>query len=90
MLPVLLTRQTRSFALAIAISAIAFALAHLLQGWAATGFVGLFGLVFHGLVWITGGLWTAIAVHILYDIITGFTLARVIAPPRAEVADAGV
>ncbi len=88
-LPVLLTRQTRSFAAAIAISTIAFALAHLLQGWSATLFVGIFGLIFHGLVWITGGLWTAIAVHILYDAIAGLTLARMFAP-RAEVADAQV
>ncbi|HEY0590254.1 MAG TPA: CPBP family intramembrane glutamic endopeptidase [Thermoanaerobaculia bacterium] len=88
MLPVLLTRQTRSAAVAIAISATAFALAHLLQGWSATAFVGIFGLIFHALVWITGGLWTAIAVHVLYDAITGFTLGRILARPRPEVADA--
>jgi membrane protease YdiL (CAAX protease family) len=89
MLPILLTRQARSFALAIAISAVAFALAHLLQGWAATLFVGAFGLLFHALVWITGGLWTAIAVHILYDIVAGLTLGRLIASPP-EVVDAEV
>lgn len=88
MLPTLLARQTDSFALAIAISAIAFALAHLLQGWSATAFVGVFGLVFHALVWLTGGLWTAIVVHVLYDAITGLALGRIIAPHRPEVADA--
>jgi membrane protease YdiL (CAAX protease family) len=88
-LPVLLARQTGSLAAAVAISAIAFALAHLLQGWGATVFVGIFGLIFHGLVWITGGLWIAIAVHILYDWIAGLTLARMLAP-REEVADAQV
>ncbi|HSN69506.1 MAG TPA: CPBP family intramembrane glutamic endopeptidase [Thermoanaerobaculia bacterium] len=88
-LPILLARQTGSFALAIAISAAAFALAHLLQGWWATLFVGIFGLIFHALVWITGGLWTAIVVHILYDWIAGLTLARMFAPPK-EAADASV
>jgi hypothetical protein len=88
-LPALLARQTGSFALAVAISAVAFALAHLLQGWGATLFVGIFGLIFHGLVWITGGLWTAIAVHILYDWIAGVTLARMLSP-HEEIADAQV
>jgi membrane protease YdiL (CAAX protease family) len=87
-LPVLLTRLTGSVAIAVAISALAFALAHLLQGWSATLFVGIFGLAFHGLVWITGGLWTAIAVHILYDWIAGLALARVLS--AGEAAHAGV
>ena len=86
-LPILLARQTGSFALAVAISATAFALAHLLQGWWATLFVGIFGVIFHALVWITGGLWTAIAVHILYDWIAGLVLARTFGLQPQEVVD---
>lgn len=85
-LPVLLRRMTGSFWAAIAISVAAFALSHLLQGWSGAAFVGIFALAFHGLVLLTGGLWVAIAVHFLYDVVAGLTLGRVIRAP--EAADA--
>ncbi|MGH9458981.1 MAG: CPBP family intramembrane glutamic endopeptidase [Thermoanaerobaculia bacterium] len=88
-LPIALHRITGTMWVAIAISAAAFAMAHLVQGWWAALFVGLFGLVFHGVVWLTGGLWIAIAVHVLYDIIVGLTMGKLLAEP-AEALDAQV
>ncbi|HVR43446.1 MAG TPA: CPBP family intramembrane glutamic endopeptidase [Thermoanaerobaculia bacterium] len=88
-LPAVLYRMTGSFWAAIVVSTIAFALAHLVQGWTSALLVGLFGLLFHALVWATGGLWVAIAVHVLYDVIAGLTIGRLLSI-HAETADAGV
>lgn len=47
----------------------AFAMAHVVQGPKSTLFIGLIALLMHGLVYATGSLWGAIAVHILYDLV---------------------
>lgn len=86
-LPRILERMTGSLWIAFVISATAFALAHLLQGWTSAIFVGIFGLVLHLLVWTTGALWTAITVHVLYDIVAGLTLGKLVSP-QPEVVDA--
>lgn len=88
-LPAILERTTGSLWIAFLISATAFALAHLLQGWTSAMFVGIFGLVLHLLVWTTGTLWTAIAVHVLYDVVAGLTLGKIVSP-EPEVLDADV
>lgn len=56
----------------VAVAAVAFALAHLAQGWRATPIVLGFALAFHGLVLVTGSLWVAMAVHAAYDLVAGF------------------
>jgi membrane protease YdiL (CAAX protease family) len=58
------------------LTSIAFGLAHLVQGWKNALFVIVFGLAFHLLVRASGNLYGAIAVHFLYDVITGFYLGR--------------
>jgi membrane protease YdiL (CAAX protease family) len=58
------------------LTSIAFGLAHLVQGWKNAVFVIVFGLAFHLLVRASGNLYGAIAVHFLYDVITGFYLGR--------------
>lgn len=88
-LPAILEGMTGSLWFAFLLSATAFALAHLLQGWTSALFVGIFGLVFHLLVWTTGALWTAIAVHVLYDVVAGLTLSRLVTP-ESEALDAEV
>ena len=88
-LPRILERMTGSLWIAFLVSATAFALAHLLQGWTSALFVGIFGLIFHLLVWTTGALWTAIVVHVLYDIVAGLTLGKTVTP-EPEVLDADV
>jgi membrane protease YdiL (CAAX protease family) len=80
LLPRLLESSSGSFALAIAVSVIAFSLAHLIQGWTSAAIVGLFALGFHAMVTLSGALWTAIAVHFLYDLLAGLILGRVIDP----------
>lgn len=72
----LLERLTGSWWTAMAISAAAFALAHIVQGWRSVGFIVLFAVVFHLLVLTTGSLAPAVVVHFLYDVITGFILGR--------------
>ena len=87
LLPRLVESISGSFLLAIAISVVAFSLAHLLQGWTSALVVGIFALAFHGLVASSGGLWTAIAVHFIYDVLAGLTLGRVIESPETIHAE---
>jgi len=54
---------------AAVLSAVAFALAHSVQGWRSAGWVFLVGLVMQGLVVLTGTLVLAMVVHFLYDVI---------------------
>ncbi|HUP64350.1 MAG TPA: CPBP family intramembrane glutamic endopeptidase [Thermoanaerobaculia bacterium] len=79
LLPTLIQRWSGSIVLAVVISVIAFSLSHLLQGWSSALFVGFFAAVFHGVVIVTGSLWIAIAIHVLYDLIAGVMLQRIVA-----------
>lgn len=56
--------------------AVFFGLAHLVQGWKSVAIVAGAALVLQGLVWVTGGLAVAIAVHAIYDVIAGFAYGR--------------
>ncbi len=59
-----------------AVCAVLFGLAHLAQGWRSAAAIVVFAGAFHGLVWITGSLYVAMAVHFLYDLIAGLEYAR--------------
>jgi membrane protease YdiL (CAAX protease family) len=61
---------------AIAVLSAAFALAHATQGWKSMAMIFLIALVMHALVILTQGLMLAIAVHALYDIVTGVGISR--------------
>jgi membrane protease YdiL (CAAX protease family) len=87
LLPRLLESLSGSFVLAIVVSVIVFSLAHLIQGWTSALIVGLFALGFHAMVTSSGALWTAIAVHFLYDLLAGLMLGRVIDPPETIHAE---
>jgi membrane protease YdiL (CAAX protease family) len=69
---VLLTRLTGSFIAAAAICIVMFAISHALQGWKSVAVIAIFAAAFHVLVWLTGSLYVAMAVHFLYDLIAGF------------------
>jgi membrane protease YdiL (CAAX protease family) len=69
-------QQTGSRVLAVAICTAAFAVAHMLQGWRGVLGTSIIALAFHGLVFLTEGLYLAIGVHIAYDLIVGFLAAR--------------
>jgi hypothetical protein len=67
---------------AAVLSALAFALAHTVQGWRSTGWVFLIGLTMQGLVVATGTLVLAMLVHALYDLVASALI-------RAETQHAG-
>ena len=64
-----------SYPIAALICSVTFGVGHLGQGrrWAAA--VAGFALIFHGLVWVSGSLWVAIAVHVVVDLVGGFSTA---------------
>lgn len=82
----LLTWYTGNPWLAALLSAVAFGLAHLLQGGRAAIVAGLHGLSDQAVVAITGYLYPAMIVHFVYDWIFGAALARHAA--RTEATDA--
>lgn len=72
----LIERLVHVTLLAALISAISFAIGHVIQGWRSVTIVFVFALVFQSLVWLAGSLYVAMAVHLLYDIIAGLNYAR--------------
>lgn len=62
--------------MAAVISAIAFALAHSVQGWKSGVIVFLIALVMQGLVAVTGTLVLAMIVHALYDMVAGWLISK--------------
>src|SRR5262249_26231186 len=59
----LLWRMTNSAAISLAVCVVAFAVAHMTQGWRAALAVGIIGLVLHFAVFVTGSLYLAIGMH---------------------------
>jgi membrane protease YdiL (CAAX protease family) len=53
-----------------------FGAAHAVQGWKGTGAVALIGLSLQGVVLLAGSLYVAMAVHVIYDVVTGLTYGR--------------
>jgi membrane protease YdiL (CAAX protease family) len=70
----LLSQLFGNWLFAAVVTSIAFGLAHAVQGWVNSFHVALFGMAFHLLVLATGDLWMAMAVHFVYDVVTGFYL----------------
>ena len=60
---------------AAVLCAIAFALGHAIQGWKSSVIIFAFSIAFQGLVWFTGTLYVAMAVHAIYDFVAGFAYA---------------
>lgn len=59
---------------AVAVCVVAFTLGHWAQGLGAMMIIVLFAVAFHVLVRMTGDLYTAIVVHVIYDFIAGVLL----------------
>lgn len=51
--------------------AISFALGHSIQGWKAAAIIFVMSVIFQGLVYFTGTLYIAMAVHAIYDFVAG-------------------
>lgn len=67
---------TRSILAAALICSISFAVGHAIQGWKSIAVIFAFSLGFHTLVWLSGSLYVAMAVHVAYDIIAGICYGR--------------
>jgi len=74
----LLVLITRSDWKALVLCVLAFALAHLGQGWKSAAKIGIFGLLSHVAVFLTGSLYLSIAVHIAYDLLVGWLVVRLL------------
>ena len=72
----LLAYLTGSFVAGAVLSAASFGLAHYMQGWKSAATIALFALGFQAVVWISGSLYVAMVVHVMYDITAGFTYGR--------------
>ena len=75
-LPSLAAALTGSVPAAIAISVFSFAVAHAIQGLRSVLAIASIAAAFHALVALSGSLYVAMAVHFVYDVIAGFTYAR--------------
>ena len=65
-----------NFGIAMLFCAASFGIAHIVQGWKTVAVIALFALAFHLLVWLSGSLYVAMAVHIAYDITAGISYGR--------------
>lgn len=67
---------TGSFWIAVLFCSISFGVGHAIQGWRSVVIIFIFALGFHFLVWLSGSLYVAMAVHIAYDITAGISYGR--------------
>jgi hypothetical protein len=73
---VLLDSLIGNYALAVLVCAAMFGAAHYTQGWKSALIIAFFSLGFGGLVWLSGSLYVAMAVHVAYDIAAGLTYGK--------------
>ncbi len=85
----LLLEFSGSWWLAALGSALAFALAHMVQGWRSAIVVAIFAIGLQLLVRLTGGLLVAIAVHFAYDLLVGLLLGLLGRDPFRQQVPAG-
>ena len=71
---------------AAVLCAIAFALGHAIQGWKSSVIILAFSIAFQGLVWASGTLYIAMAVHAIYDFVAGFAYATLYKKTAARAA----
>jgi membrane protease YdiL (CAAX protease family) len=67
---------TGSTTIAITACVLAFATAHMMQGWRGVLGTGVIALVMHAIVYLTSGLYLVIAIHAVYDLIVGVIAMR--------------
>ena len=65
-----------AYAVAAVLSALSFGGAHFLQGWRSCAVIVFFALGFQTIVWASGSLFVAMAVHVAYDVTAGITYGR--------------
>jgi membrane protease YdiL (CAAX protease family) len=62
--------------IAAAVMSVVFALAHTVQGWRSTIFIGVIAAGFHFIAIYSGGLLPAIVAHFAYDAVAGIVIPR--------------
>ena len=67
---------TRNVLIAILFCSISFSAGHMIQGWRSAAVILVLALGFHALVWLSGSLYVAMAVHIAYDVTAGISYGR--------------
>jgi membrane protease YdiL (CAAX protease family) len=67
---------TRNILIAILFCSISFGVGHIIQGWKTVVIIFVFAVGFHALVWLSGSLYVAMAVHIAYDVTAGISYGR--------------
>jgi membrane protease YdiL (CAAX protease family) len=67
---------TGSTTIAITVCVLAFAIAHMMQGWRGVLGTGVIAIVMHAIVYLTAGLYLVIAIHAVYDLIVGVIAMR--------------
>jgi membrane protease YdiL (CAAX protease family) len=72
----ILKEATHSILAGACLSAAAFALAHLSQGWRATAFIFGLALLFQAMTLNSGNLYSAMIVHAVYDFVVGVLVIR--------------
>jgi membrane protease YdiL (CAAX protease family) len=60
----------------VSLCVVAFAVAHMMQGWRGVLGTGLIAMVMHGLVFLTHGLYLVIGLHAAYDVVIGVIALR--------------
>jgi membrane protease YdiL (CAAX protease family) len=68
-----------SWAASVAVCVTVFSIGHFVQGWRAMLLIVLIAVGFHLIVKLTGDLYTAMAIHIVYDFVAGLVLLRLAA-----------
>jgi CAAX protease family protein len=61
---------------AVAVCVAAFSLAHFTQGWRGMASIAAIAFAAHGIVRVTGDLYTAMTVHAVYDFFAGVLILR--------------
>lgn len=64
------------YCVAAALASLSFGMAHMIQGWKSSAHIVVFAMGFHAVVWLSGSLYVAMAVHIAYDITAGIAYGR--------------
>jgi membrane protease YdiL (CAAX protease family) len=89
-LMVIMWHTTGSVWLAVLVSAFAFAAGHVVQGRKSMAVIFVMACSMHALVWYTGTLVIAMAVHALYDLLVPTLRRRILpAPPTGPERSAG-
>jgi hypothetical protein len=74
--PTLLAMLISHPVVAAAAVAVTFGVGHMIQGWRSAAIIVVVAASFQTVVWLSGSLYVAMAVHVIYDVVAGVTYGR--------------